>query len=239
MPDNFDLIARWLDDDTIAFLRHRITKEGIGSGGPPSVMTIKAAGGEPVARATISGAERLLVHVLAVSGDGRRIAYSYDDRTNPGAAGIHVLEAGGTAPKRVAAMADVGQPPAGMAFSADGNFLLLLGSNQTRTGLDARVLDFATGKVVPVDASGNVTGVAWSPTGSALAYVTADRMKVDEPGGLFLASRPGEPGRRLLKGAFMPPVCCGNLPFTWASNDTMILGNVAKHDAPLFVRLGK
>jgi hypothetical protein len=238
-PDNFDLIARWLDDDTIAFLRYRITKEGIGSGGPPSVMTVKAAGGEPIALATVSGAERLLVYVLAISANGGRIAYSYDDRTNPGVTGIYVLEAGGITPKRVAAMADVGQPPAGMAFSADGNFLLLLGPNETKMGLDARVLDLATGEIVPVDASQNVTGVAWSPIGSALAYVTTDRMKVDEPGGLFLANRPGEPGRRLLKGAFMPPVCCGNLPFTWAYNDTMILGNVAKHDAPLFVRLGE
>jgi hypothetical protein len=238
MPGNFDLIARWLDDDTIAFLRYPIVKDGVGKGGPPSVMTIKAAGGEPAALATIPGADRLAVYVLAVSADGRRIAYSYDDRDNPGIAGIYVLEVGSVAPERVAAMTDVGQPPFGLAFSADGKFLLLIGENETNRELDARVLDLATGKVVPVDATRNVTGVAWSPTGSALAYVTIDRTKTDEPGGLFLANRPGEPGLQLLKGAFMPPVCCGRLPFIWASNDTMILGNAEKQDAPLFVRLG-
>ena len=37
----------------------------------------------------------------------------------------------------------------------------------------------------------------------------------------------------------MPPVCCGSLPFAWAVNDTMILGNVDEHRAPLFVRLGE
>jgi hypothetical protein len=151
-------------------------------------------------------------------------------------AGIHLLEAGRTEAKRVAAMSDVNQPPLGMAFSADGKFLLLLGLDATNTRVDARVLDLATAKLVQVDANRTVMGVAWSPIGSALAYVTTDRAG---PGGLFLANRPGEPGRQLLKGAFIPPVCCGNLPFTWASNDTMILGNAENLKTTLYIKLGK
>jgi hypothetical protein len=242
-PVNFDLIARWLEDDTILFLRYPIGKEAVGNSGsgwpPPSLMTIAAAGGKPTELLTLPSAGRLHVHTLAVSADGRRIAYGYNDNDNPGVAGIYVLEVGRTAPKRVAAMTHVGKPPEGMAFSADGDFLLLLGPYDPDMGQSARVLDVATGKVVPVDTNRTVAGVAWSPNGSALAYVTDNRTKANEPGGLFLANRPGEPGRRLLSGAFMPPVCCGRLPFTWASNDTLILGNAAKHDAPLFVRLGK
>lgn len=236
-PGNFDLIARWVDEDTIVFLRYPVPKGGIGKGGWPSLMTVDAAGGEPKVLFTIPGAERVLVYALAVSPDGRRIAYSFDDRNNASVGGIFMLDIGSAAVERVATAADIGQPPVGLAFSADGNFLLLLGTNET--GLDARVLDPAAGKVVPVDTTHNITGVAWSPTGSALAYVSVDHTKSDEPGGLFLANRPGEPGRKLLTGALMPPVCCGRLPFTWASNDTMILGNAEKHDAPLFVRLGQ
>jgi hypothetical protein len=241
-PVNFDLIARWLEDDTILFLRYPIGKEAVGNSGsgwpPPSLMTIMATGGKPTELLALPSAGRLHVYALAVSADGKRIAYSYDDREDPGVAGIYLLDVGGTAPKRIVAMTVVGKPPEGMAFSADGDFLLLLGPNDPDRGQTARVLDLATGKVVPVDVTRTVTGVAWSPTGSALAYVTDDRTKANQPGGLFLANRPGEPGRRLLEGAFMPPVCCGRLPFMWASNDTMVLGNAAKHDAPLFVRLG-
>ena len=239
---SFDLIARWLDDDTILFLRYPIGTEAIGNSGsgwpPPGLMTIMAAGGKPTELLTLPSAGHLHVYALAVSANGRRIAYSHDDRDNPGVAGIYVLDVGSAAPKRIAAMTQVGKPPAGMAFSADGDFLLLLGPYDPDKGQTARVLDLATGKVVPVDATRAVAGVAWSPTGSALAYVTDGRTKANEPGGLFLANRPGEPGRPLLQGAFMPPVCCGRLPFIWASNDTMVLGNAAKHDAPLFVRLG-
>lgn len=241
-PANFDLIGRWLHDDTILFLRYPISKHATGNSGSgwpsASLMTIRAAGGEPAELLTLPSAGRLHVYALAVSADGKRIAYSHDDREDPGVAGIYVFDVGGTAPKRIVAMTVVGKPPEGMAFSADGDFLLLLGPYEPDMGQTARVLDLATGKVAPVDTTRTVTGVAWSPTGSALAYVTDDRTKAKEPGGLFLANRPGEPGRRLLEGAFMPPVCCGRLPFMWASNDTMILGNAAKHDAPLFVRLG-
>jgi WD40 repeat protein len=234
---NLDIIARWVDDDTIAFLRYPITKAGAGKGGPPSIMTIDAAGGAPKVLLTNAGADRLAVYALAVSSDGRRLAYSFDDKDQPEVAGIYLLDIGNPAPQRAASMAAVGAPPRGLAFSPDGKFLLLLGENQT--GIDARVLDLATGKVVPVDATRNVTGVAWSPTGSALAWVTNDREKAGEPGGLFLANRPGEPGRQLLKGALMSPVCCFLLPFTWAANDTMVLGNIEKMDAPLFVRVGE
>jgi Tol biopolymer transport system component len=172
-----------------------------------------------------------------VSADGRRIAYSFYDKDKPDVAGIYLLDIDKPAPKRVTTMSDVGQPPAGLAFSADGSFLLLL--TPGNPGLDARVLELETGKVIPVDATRDISGVAWSPTGSAIAYVTAGREEAGAPGGLFLADRPGEPGRQLLKQSLMSPVCCWRLPFTWAANDTMVLGNIEKMDAPLFVRLGE
>lgn len=236
-PLSLDIIARWMSGDTIVFLRYPVPKGGAGKGGPPSLMTISATGGEPKELLRIAGADRLAVYALAVSTDGRRIAYSLDDKDHPDIAGVYVFDMGAGAPERVAPMADVGQPPAGLAFSADGSFLLLLTPGPT--GVDARVLGLATGEVVAVDTTRNISGVAWSPTGSALAYVTDEREKAGEPGGLFLADRPGEPGRQLLKQSLMSPVCCWRLPFTWAANDTMVLGNIEKMDAPLFVRLGE
>ena len=60
------------------------------------------------------------------------------------------------------------------------------------------------------------------------------------PGGLFLAEAPGKPARLLIGGAFFPTVCCGQQPFTWASNDTMIIAQLGdRMGTVLFVRLGK
>ena len=175
---------------------------------------------------------------MAVSADGRQIAYSVADKEDADNAGIYLLNLGEAAPKRVAAMRDVGEPPTGLAFSADGKFLLLLAPNLD--GLDARVIDLASGAIVPVDPFQKVVGVAWSPRGSALAYVTYDRTKADMPGGLFLAEAPGKPARLLIGGGFFPTVCCGQQPFTWASNDTMILAQLGDNmGTVLFVRLGE
>lgn len=234
-----DLNGRWIDDETIIFLRYPIAQGGSAVGAQAQLLKINAAGGQPIVLATLPPSDAALpVYVLAVSADGSHFAYSYDDGHDPGRAGLYLFEPGAGTPRRIAAMADVGKPPLGMAYSADGAFLLLLGSSATGVGLEARVLELATGKIVPVDARRTVTGVAWSPTGATLAYVTGDRDNANDPAGLFLAPHPGAPARRLLKGLFMPPVCCGNLPFAWAVNDTMILGNVDNPQAPLFVRLG-
>ena len=60
------------------------------------------------------------------------------------------------------------------------------------------------------------------------------------PGGLFLAAAPGKPARLLIGGGFFPTVCCGQQPFTWASNDTMIVAQLGdKMGTVLFVRLGE
>src|SRR4051794_21565225 len=113
-PLSLDIIARWMSGDTIAFLRYPVPKGGAGKGGPPSLMTIAAAGGEPKELLKIVGADRLAVYALAVSTDGRRIAYSLDGKDHPDIAGIYLFDMGAGAPKRVATMADVGQPPAGL-----------------------------------------------------------------------------------------------------------------------------
>ena len=125
---------------------------------------------------------------MTVSTDGKQIAYSVADKDDADNAGIYVLNLGEATSKLVAAMKDVGDPPVGLAFSADGKFLLLLG--RTAEGTEAKTVDLASGKVAAVDAAQNVVGVAWSPSGSALAYITYDRNNAAMPGGYFLPTRP-------------------------------------------------
>ena len=237
-PANLDILAQWIDDDTIAFLRYAIPEGGFKQGASSSLMTIEVDGGDPQPAFEIAGKGRLLVWAMTVSADGKQIAYSVVDKDHADNAGIYLLNLGETSPKRVAAMSDIGKQPAGLAFSADGKFLLLLGS--TVDGIDARVIDLASGEIVPVDPAQKIVGVAWSPKGSALAYITYDRTNADMPGGLFLAEAPGKPARLLIGGGFFPTVCCGQQPFTWASNDTMMMAQMGdKLGTVLFVRLGE
>jgi hypothetical protein len=237
-PANLDVLARWIDGDTIAFVRYAIPEGGFKQGASTSLMTIDVAGDLPEPAFEIASKGGVQIWAMAVSADGRQIAYSVADKDDADKAGIYLLNLGEATPKRVASMLDAGEPPSGLAFSADGKFLLLLAPNLD--GIDAKVIDLASGAIVPVDPLQNIVGVAWSPRGSALAHVTYDRTKPDTPGGLFLAEAPGKPARLLIGGGFFPTVCCGQLPFIWASNDTMILAQLGdKLGTVLFVQLGK
>ena len=237
-PANVDLLAHWIDSATIAFVRYAIPEGGFRQGTPTRLMTIDVDGGDPKPVFEIASTSGFQVWAMTVSVDGKQIAYSVADKDDADNAGIYVLNLGETAPKRVAAMSAVGQPPSGLAFSADGKFLLLLG--RTVDGVDARVIDLGSGKVVPVDPAQNIVGVAWSPKGAALTYITYDRTNAAMPGGLFLAEAPGKPARLLIGGAFFPTVCCGQQPLIWASNDTMIMARLGDNlGSVLFVRLGE
>lgn len=237
-PANFDLAPRWLDGDTIAFIRYVIPAEGFSQAGPLSLMSIEVGGGEPKELFRFATGRGIPIYATAISPDGTQLAYSVDGSADTQNLGIYLLSLADPAPSLIAAQADIGRSPTGLAFSADGKYLLVLSQNVD--GVDARVIDLATGKVVPVDPVQNVVGVAWSPTGSALAYLTYDRTRVDMPGGLFLASAPGDAARLLIGGAFFPTVCCGQQPVVWATNDTMIVAQLGeKLGTVLFVRLGQ
>ncbi len=236
-PANVDVLAHWIDSDTIVFVRFAIPDGGIKQGGSTSLMTIEAAGGDPHLAFEIASKKGFRVWAMTVSADGKQVAYSVADKDDADKAGIYLLNLGEATPKRVAAMSDTGQPD-GLAFSADGKFLLLLGRNVK--GVDAKVINLASGEIVPVDRAQNIVGVAWSPSGSALAYITYDRTNANMPGGLFLAEAPGKPARLLIGGGFFPTVCCGQQPLIWASNDTMIIAQLGdKLGSVLFVRLGQ
>jgi hypothetical protein len=131
----------------------------------------------------------------------------------------------------------VGGTPVGLAYSADGTHLLALVPDDTGA-FDPRIVAVDTGAVTVLDPTRTIRGAAWAPTGSALAYVTS--LDVDGSGGLFLVETPGAAGRLLLRGDFMPPLCCGRQPFVWAANDTMLLGRVDEGGSSvLLVRVGR
>lgn len=238
-PAQVDVLAHWLGDSSIVFIRHLVPPGGIQQRTSTSLMTVAADGGEPVTLLDLPSSSNFPVWNFTASPDSKLVAYSFEDRGHAENDGIYLLTLGTTAPTRVAKMTDLdGMRLQGLAFSADSNFLLLLGTEDGRN--TARVLDLATGEVIPVDANQNVTGAAWSPTGSALVYTTYDQSKPDMPGGLFLAPAPGRPARLLIGEGFYPPVCCGYEPIVWATNDTLVLSRLGDGlGSVLYIQLGE
>jgi WD40 repeat protein len=231
---NYDIASRWVDDDTIAFIRYVVPSEGLKHRGGPTLMTIDI-GGEPNALMKLAEPDGAIIYTLAVSADGEQFAYNVDDRPGDKGAGLYIVDATGGTPERILKAAEVGTPPTGLSFSADGRYLLLLSPGGQ--AIDARVLDLETGAIVPVGDGEHVVGVAWSPTGAALAYVSYDTIGTT-PGGLFVSDAPGEPGMLLVAGDFLAPLCCGRQPFLWANDNTMLLGRVEDLQTVLLVTLG-
>lgn len=120
-PANLDVLAHWIDSDTIVFIRYAIPDGGIKQGSSTSLMTIEASGGDPHLAFEIGSKSGLRVWAMTVSADGKQIAYSVADKDNADRAGIYLLKLGEATPKRVAAMSDTGQP-AGLPFPPTGNF---------------------------------------------------------------------------------------------------------------------
>lgn len=225
-----DTAAQWLDAKTIIFVRHSVPADRAAPK-PAALMSMKL-GAEPQKLAQLTDGQGL-VTAMAVNADATAAAYVLDDSNAPDRAGVYLLQPIGGTPRRLAADADLGGSPSGLKFSADGKYLAALGLNPD--GIDATLFEIATGTATRLFADQNVIGVAWSPTGSALAYVVHDRT----PGGaqgLYLADPPASPGRLLHDGTFMPPVCCGRQAIVWASNDTMVLGNTKEMNRPYLLR---
>jgi WD40 repeat protein len=238
-PANLDVLAQWGGEDSIFFVRHSIPAGGYTQGTTTSLMSVATDGSEPKKLLDITSVSSIAVWNFTVSSDASLLAYSIDNK-NAENAGIYLLEVGQTEASRIAEMTALADMRlSGLAFSADRKFLLLLGRLEDGNNT-AQILDLATGKVIPVDANQNVTGVAWSPTGSTLAYVTYDRAKPDMPGGLFLTPAPGRPARLLIGGAFYPTMCCGDRPIIWATNDTLVLSQLEDHlGSVIYVQLGE
>jgi hypothetical protein len=240
-PAFMDASAQWIDEDTLLFVRYDIPVDGLGSRGQPALVEMDV-GGEVTEVFAPMADGRGLLYAMALSHDRQRIAFVIDDPdNNPKLHGIHLFEIGGKAPQRLVGVADVGGlAPYSLSFSADGKFLLALREHpEQNAGTIAMVVNLESGAVSHVTAPDRtVYGAAWSPTGSALAYVAAEPGDgPDDPGGLFIADPPEGPGRLVLAGPYQPPVCCGNHPFLWAANDTIVLRNLDEVDRPVLVEL--
>ena len=244
VPVQWDMVPRWLDDETLMFVRHEVPEDGMGARGTAGAHAgrYRRRRSREVFAPLASGTA--LVYGLAVSPDGKRVAFVFDFPDGPKENGIHIFEIGSKAPRRLLTVDDVGGiPPFGMSFSADGKYLLTLREHpgtECRHHRDGGQHRNRCRHPHPgARADGLWRGVVADRIGAGLRRRQA-RRRSGRPRRTVHRRSAGHRGTPRAGGALRAAaVCCGNQPFPWASNDTMVLGNLDEPEKPVLVELAR
>jgi hypothetical protein len=230
-----DVAAQWLDADTIVFLRYPLTGKRL-LGSPVQIATIERDGTGLTLLAEFDRQTTGLIDSLAVSPEGTQLAFHAYSKVDT-EAGVWQLDVGGADETvRLVAGSALPGPVQGLAYSPDGQKLLMISSiNGYPFGT---VLDLTTGATVAVS-SEEIGGLGWSPTGHALVYTTTDRQRDGKDLGVYIAPEPGEVGYRVLEGKFYPAACCYLRAMPWAANDRLVFLDPENYGGALSVQLGR
>ncbi|HMA36235.1 MAG TPA: hypothetical protein VKY74_17395 [Chloroflexia bacterium] len=200
----------------------------------PHIWVLDAATGH-LANLTAGGAATKIgpltglggqIYVLALAPDGGLIAYNRDLlKTQSPDLGVWVARPDGTDPRHLVGDRLVTD----IEFSPDGQALLafsdaVVGQYALPPGVSSSwLVTLADGKEIPIDPLG-AHWAAWAPTGEGLAYIVSSR-RTPNTSGLYLAARPGSPGRQVYAEAVVPPLVVGGQYQTlrWAANNTILL----------------
>lgn len=259
---NLDLAPRWMDDDTLIFIRYAANMDADPAAAlwqqfAPAALyavSLPAADGimPPELRADITTPDSIFpAYLLAVDVARNRAAYNADVTSLQDGVPVWQTMLNGSGGDRVLTPGVPGLGILSMDYSEDGRYLMTQSLHWQRAdfGLTVRAIDAETGKPIDIDprfpaAVENtgptgpvIVGAGWSPTGSAVAYIVRGGDNAEESG-LYLASAPGEPGRLILAGDYFGTTCCQRRPITWAANDVIMLGR-AGGQGVLLVQLGE
>jgi hypothetical protein len=254
---NFDLAPRWLDADTLVFIRYASIPTADSEASlserllPPAIYSVDVSpSAEPTLLTAIPSPYNLPIYVLAAQPRLGRIAFTYDTRGEDMLQGIWTGNIDGTDLAARSSIRELRDLPLQLDFSADGRYLLGFGADDTGRPT-MQVFDAETGERIEIDPdfptrtpdgaplSGThpvIVGAGWSPRGAALIYIVRDILN-EGVSGVYLTETPGTPGRQLLPGDYFGTTCCGRHPITWASNDMILIGRGAQPGV-LLIQLG-
>ena len=136
------------------------------------------------------------------------------------------------------------QVPFGLSFSPDGRQLLTVTplmispADATPENSPARIMDIETGETRLIDENQHVVHGAWSSDGSAFAYLVFS-LPDTESNGLYITSEAGVPGELVLPGNFYSPSELSLQPLTWATNNTILIGDRDEAFTAVIVQLAE
>lgn len=249
---NLDVSPRWLDADTLVFIRYASDPQAPSDANwndaflPPVLMQIDVT--------TDGNSEAEVIAQLPDEGLYRTYLLALDPARGSAAVNLDLIpDDGGTNLLRVALDdSEIAPFAAGpvdygylgqITFSADGQFLLVTVSDEAANPT-MQLVSTVSGQMFDIDPtfpSGaeepRMIEAGWSPDGSSLAYVIRD---VDNPdrSGLYITTEAGKPGTLILQGDYFGTTCCLRMPITWAENDVIMIGR-APAPGVLLVQVGE
>jgi len=222
---------RWIDcgarfvGKKLVFIRYPADAEGVQVA---AVMSINPDGSALQEIGTLTISQALSVLALAPAPDQKSWAFNYlqEDTDDPDQ-GVWLVNARFQNPRQIGAITST---PWWIEFSPDGQYLMTYAD-------ELQIYKVEDGRVFLADQQYLVRSGAWAPSGHALVYLVNNK-RLGEENGLYLSAGPGEPGRLVLPGMFLPPTARGRQPLMWASSNTILLGSVPP-DQTIIVQLGE
>lgn len=239
-----DVAPRWSSDSKkLFFLRY----QDVGDVLRPVVHSVAVEGGL-VTKLTVLNSEQRLTYQMAISPDGKQVAYisEQQNKYETDRHGIWLADLSGQNPaRRLARVAPslVGdsQPLnySDLEFSADGRYLLdyspvVAGYNPPVEASASKIIELSSGTELEIDQAHPALYAAWSSNSTALAYLVHDKTTPNGSGLLYVTDKPGGPGHQI----YDTPVSPFNLKergLDWASNNTLLVFQKGK---PVLLHLG-
>jgi hypothetical protein len=250
-----DLAPRWIDDDTLAFIRYT----ELGPDRPTTLglytidLPVDGAIPEPQRIIEIPLMSNVQTYIMGSDLLRGRLAFNNDLRSESLLQGIWQVNVDGSDLRLVQPIRDYQLLPFHLEYAADGNYLLSFSAAISRVytttamtvvsiedgvgiDIDPRFPQAVSGAGEQTQPQPYIVGAGWSPSGSALVYAVRDVLE-PENAGLYITTTPGEPGRMILEGDYYGTTCCQLKPIAWAPNDVILIG---RGSAPgvLLVRVG-
>ncbi|HEX3053601.1 MAG TPA: hypothetical protein VHP83_23275 [Aggregatilineaceae bacterium] len=263
-PGFIDLGARFINEgQRLVFVRYPYNRE---QSQTATIMSMKVDGSDLKEIGKIQTDQRYSIFALDQSPARKQWAYNYfpGDLDDPNI-GTWVTDAQFEHPRKVGVFdyrrddETITAPAWWVEFSADGQYLmsysdqLFIQSYPPPTitpegeyprfdpkASPLRIFNVKDGQSFLADETYFARSAAWAPDGHAYAYIVTDQLLQggqDGPG-LYLSAGPGEPGRLVLPGMFLPPTSMNRQPLTWASNNTILLGSFPP-EKTIIVQLGE
>ncbi len=225
---NIDLVPHWSQDGQIIFLRYSRLDGQIMS---PEVHQIAPDGsGETLLGTLTSTNDPFAIYNFDVGHD--KLVYAYASQSGSDSDGLWMSDFDGKNARQLTQVVNRESLTSGVSLSPDGRYVLVtnaaagLRGNLTPETSRLYVVDSSSGQRILIDPDRFVSGAGWSPSGSALVYITHD-IKSSDSDAVFLTNTPGVAGEQLtsLQGTFNIATPLLQQTLGWGANNTILLSH--------------
>ncbi|MBI1258433.1 MAG: hypothetical protein GC204_13260 [Chloroflexi bacterium] len=224
---NIDIVPHWTPDGQIIFLRYSRLDGQITA---PEIHQIAPDGSAETTLGTLnSNDDPFAIYNFDIGHD--KLVYAYTSQARSASDGVWISDLDGQNARQLSHQPETALLT-GMKLSPDERFILVnmeqrdFAAKPTPENSRMVVVDSSSGEQILIDPEQNVSGAGWSPTGSALVYITRS-LEDSNDNPVFLTNTPGVGGRQLtsLEGTFNMATPLLQQTLGWGANNTILLSH--------------